>query len=76
MITVVYDSTGRPIFIVEAEIDVAGAVTIENPPEGYYLKSIAAETGEPVFEPIPLTKEQQDIEEIKAQMNVLLGVSE
>lgn len=45
-------------------------------PEGYIVKSVDPETNEPVLEPIPLTKEQQDIKEIKEQMNALLGIDE
>lgn len=74
MMTVVYDSTGRPVFTVDADIDIAGAVKIENPPEGYYLKSVDPETGKPVFEQIPKTEEQQRIEALEEQMNALLGV--
>lgn len=74
MMTVVYDSTGRPIFTVEGDIDIAGYTTCDNPPEGYYLKSIDTETGEPIFEKIPKSDEQQRIEALEEQMNALLGV--
>lgn len=71
MMTVVYDSTGRPIFTVDADIDVAGTVKIENAPEGYYLKSVNPETGEPVFEEIPKSDEQAQIDALKEQVAAL-----
>lgn len=76
MMTVVYDSTGRPVFTVDADIDIAGAVKIENPPEGYYLKSVDPETGKPVFEQIPKTEEEKRLDAIEAQMNALIGAKE
>ena len=68
MMTVVYDSTGRPVFTVDADIDIAGYTTCDNPPEGYYLKSMNPETGEPIFEKIPKSDEQAQIDALKEQV--------
>lgn len=75
MMTVVYDSTGRPVFTIDADIDIAGTVKIENAPEGYYLKSVNPETGEPVFEIIPKSDEQQQIDALKEQVAALQAAS-
>lgn len=73
--TVIYDSTGRPIFTVDADIEIAGYTTCDNPPEGYYLKSMNPETGEPVFEIIPKSDEQQQIDALKEQVAALQAAS-
>lgn len=76
MMTVVYDSTGRPVFTVDADIDIAGYTTCDNPPEGYYLKSMNPETGEPVFEEIPKSDEQAQIDALKEQVAALQAASD
>lgn len=45
-------------------------------PDGYTVSSVNTETGEPIFEEIPKTEDQQRIEALERQMNALLGVSE
>lgn len=76
MMTVVYDSTGRPVFTVDADIDIAGYTTCDNPPEGYYLKSMNPETGEPIFEKIPKSDEQAQIDALKEQVAALQAASD
>lgn len=72
--TIVYDETGN-IIMTTSQTGYGTISAIEaEVPEGYYVKSVDPETNEPVLESIPLTKEQQDIKEIKEQMNALLGV--
>lgn len=74
--TVIYDSTGHPIFTVDADIEIAGYTTCDNPPEGYYLKSMNPETGEPVFEEIPKSDEQAQIDALKEQVAALQAASD
>lgn len=74
--TVIYDSIGHPIFTVDADIEIAGYTTCDNPPEGYYLKSMNPETGEPVFEEIPKSDEQTQIDALKEQVAALQAASD
>ena len=75
---VIYDDNGE-IYMTQS-----GNVTAENGaniteteiPEGFYPSSVNPDTKEVIFAEIPKTKEQQDIAEIKAQLNALMGVSE
>ena len=75
---VIYDNNGK-IYMTQS-----GDVTAENGaniteteiPEGFYPSSVNPDTKEVIFAEIPKTKEQQDIAEIKAQLNALMGVSE
>ena len=55
MMTIVFNTDGRPIFTVDAEMDVAGYIVCESPPEGYRLASVNVEEMQPVFEKIPET---------------------
>lgn len=74
--TIIYNSTGG-IIMATSQTGMGTVSSIEyDVPDGYTVSSVNVETGEPVFEPIPKTKEQQDIADLKAQMNALLGVSE
>lgn len=66
MMTIVFNTDGRPIFTVDAEIDVAGYIVCESPPEGYRLASVNVEEMQPVFEKIPETVEEQQQKEIDA----------
>lgn len=76
---VIYNNNGK-IYMTQSGEDVTaenGANIVETEvPEGYYPASVSPDTKEVVFAEIPKTKEQQDIADIKAQMNALLGVSE
>ena len=75
---VIYDDNGE-IYMTQS-----GNVTAENGaniteteiPDGFYPSSVNPDTKEVIFAEIPKTKEQQDIAEIKAQLNALTGVSE
>lgn len=66
MMTIVFNTDGRPIFTVDAEIDVAGYIVCESPPEGYRLSYVNVEEMQPVFEKIPETVEEQQQKEIDA----------
>ena len=73
---VIYDQTGRVIFsTVKNDIENLYIKEIEIP-EGYFVKSINLNTNEPVFEMFPKTREQQQIDEIKSQINTILGIKE
>lgn len=76
---VIYDDTGN-IYMTQSGDDVTaenGANIVETEiPEGFYPSSVDPDTKEVIFTEIPKTKEQQDIAEIKAQLNALMGVSE
>lgn len=74
--TIIYNSTGG-IIMTTSQTGMGAVSSIEyDVPDGYTVSSVNTETGEPVLEAVPLTKEQQDIADLKAQMNALLGVSE
>lgn len=79
MMTIVFNTDGRPIFTVDAEIDVAGYIVCESPPEGYRLASVNVEEMQPVFEKIPETVEEQqqkEIDALKEQVAALQAVSD
>lgn len=44
-------------------------------PDGYTVSSVNTETGEPVFEPIPKTDEQKEIDSLKTAAYALASVS-
>lgn len=74
--TIIYNkSTGNVILMMSDTIEEVSSIVYDIP-DGYTVSSINVETGEPVLEAIPLTKEQQDIADLKAQMKALLGVDE
>ena len=76
---VIYDDNGE-IYMTQSGDNVTaenGAnITETEIPDGYTVSSVNTETGEPIFEEIPKTEEQQRIEALERQMNALLGVSE
>lgn len=74
--TIIYNSTGG-IIMTTSQTGMGAVSSIEyDIPDGYTVSSVNTETGEPVLEEIPLTKEQQDIADLKAQMKALIGVNE
>ena len=74
--TIIYNSTGG-IIMTTSQTGMGAVSSIEyDIPDGYTVSSVNVETGEPVFEAVPLTKEQQDIADLKAQMKALIGVNE
>ena len=76
---VIYDNNGE-IYMTQSGDDVTAEngvnITETEIPEGFYPSSVNPDTKEVIFAEIPKTKEQQDIADLKAQMNALLGVSE
>lgn len=73
--TIIYNSTGG-IIMTTSQTGMGAVSSIEyDIPDGYTVSSVNTETGEPVFEAVPLTKEQQDIADLKAQMKALIGVN-
>lgn len=76
---VIYDDNGE-IYMTQSGDNVTaenGAnITETEIPDGFYPSSVNPDTKEVIFAEIPKTKEQQDIAEIKAQLNALTGVSE
>ena len=74
--TIIYNkSNGKVILMMSETIEVVSSV-VSDIPEGFYPSSVNPDTKEVIFAEIPKTKEQQDIAEIKAQLNALTGVSE
>ena len=74
--TIIYDSTGNIIMTTsQTGYEKISAIEVEVP-DGYYVKSVNAETNEPVLEPIPKTEEQKRLDAIEAQMNALIGANE
>lgn len=74
--TIIYNSTGG-IIMTTSQTGMGAVSSVEyDIPDGYTVSSVNVETGEPVLEAIPLTKEQQDIADLKAQMKALIGVNE
>ena len=74
--TIIYNkSNGKVILMMSETIEDVSSV-VSDIPEGYTVSSVNTETGGPVFEAVPLTKEQQDIADLKAQMKALIGVNE
>lgn len=72
--TIIYNSTGD-IIMTTSQTGMGAVSSIEyDIPDGYTVASVNVETGEPVFEPIPKTEDQQRIEALERQMNALLGV--
>lgn len=72
--TIIYNkSNGKVILMMSEKIDEVSSV-VSDIPDGYTVSSVNVETGEPVFEPIPKTEDQQRIEALERQMNALLGV--
>ena len=74
--TIIYNSTGG-IIMTTSQTGMGAVSSIEyDIPDGYTVSSVNTETGEPIFEAIPKTEDQQRIEALERQMNALLGVSE
>lgn len=72
--TIIYNkSNGKVILMMSEKIEAVSSV-MSDIPDGYTVSSVNVETGEPVFEPIPKTEDQQRIEALERQMNALLGV--
>ena len=76
IMTIIYNKSNGKVILMMSETIEAVSSVVSDIPDGYTVSSVNTETGEPVLEAVPLTKEQQDIADLKAQMNALLGVSE
>lgn len=74
--TIIYNKSNGKVILMMSETIEAVSSVVSDIPAGYTVSSVNTETGEPVFEAVPLTKEQQDIADLKAQMKALLGVNE
>ena len=65
---IVYNSAGKIVVAVSGEESYEGAaMTVADVQDGYYVKSISPETGEPVLAEIPKTEEQQRLDELEAK---------
>lgn len=74
--TIIYNKSNGNVILMMSEAIEAVSSVVADIPDGYTVSSVNAETGEPVFEAIPKTEDQQRIEALERQMNELLGVSE
>ena len=74
--TIIYNKSNGKVILMMSETIEAVSSVVSDIPDGYTVSSVNTETGEPVFEAVPLTKEQQDIADLKAQMKALIGVNE
>ena len=74
--TIIYNKSNGKVILMMSETIEAVSSVMSDIPDGYIVSSVNTETGEPVFEAVPLTKEQQDIADLKAQMKALIGVNE
>ena len=76
---IIYKDSGEIIFSQSGQGVSAdgGANIIETDiPDGYYVKSVNTETGEPVLEEIPKSDEQQQIDELKKTVAELQAASD
>lgn len=72
--TIIYSSTGA-IILTTTQTGYGNISAVEvDVPDGYYVKSVIPETGQPVIESVPKTEEQKRLDAIEAQMNTLIGV--
>lgn len=74
--TIIYNKSNGNVILTMSETIEAVSSVVADIPEGFYPSSVNPDTKEVIFAEIPKTKEQQDIAEIKAQLNALTGVSE
>lgn len=72
--TIIYNKSNGKVILMTSEAIEAVSSVVADIPAGYTVASVNTETGEPVFEPIPKTEDQQRIEALERQMNALLGV--
>lgn len=72
--TIIYNKSNGKVILMMSETIEAVSSVMSDIPDGYTVSSVNIETGEPVFEPIPKTEDQQRIEALERQMNALLGV--
>lgn len=72
--TIIYNKSNGNVILMMSETIEAVSSVMSDIPDGYTVSSVNVETGEPVFEPIPKTEDQQRIEALERQMNALLGV--
>ena len=74
--TIIYNKSNGNVILMMSETIEAVSSVVSDIPESFYPSSVNPDTKEVIFAEIPKTKEQQDIAEIKAQLNALMGVSE
>lgn len=73
--TIIYNkSNGKVILMMSETIETVSSV-VADIPDGYTVSSVNVETGEPVFEPIPKTEEQKEIDSLKTAAYALASVS-
>lgn len=63
--TVIYNKTTGNLILTTSETIESVSSIVFDIPDGYTVKSVNTETGEPVFEPIPKTDEQKQIDDLK-----------
>ena len=73
--TIIYNKSNGKVILMMSETIEAVSSVVSDIPDGYIVSSVNTETGEPVFEPIPKTDEQKEIDSLKTAAYALASVS-
>ena len=73
--TIIYNKSNGKVILMMSETIEAVSSVVSDIPEGYTVSSVNTETGEPVFEAVPKTEEQKEIDSLKTAAYALASVS-
>ena len=73
--TIIYNKSNGKVILMMSETIEAVSSVVSDIPDGYTVSSVNTETGEPIFEEIPKTEEQKEIDNLKTAAYALASVS-
>lgn len=73
--TIIYNKSNGKVILMMSETIEAVSSVVSDIPDGYTVSSVNVETREPIFEEIPKTEEQKEIDSLKTAAYALASVS-